>query len=164
MPRKKTKKTFFKIKEKLILVPPKKFVGRRFLGIICLICGSLVLAISLAYFYLIPNFFPAKTKIVEIREEKVAFVPKRLLFPYLGFDFPVENNVIETKFPLKNIEVEKGTEILVLSQNEYRGFQVTQVTMENSSSSSTLKFTDQGLNLVLQTKVKPPKTLIIEAE
>lgn len=164
MPRKKSKKTFFKIKEKLILVPTKKFVGKRFLGIICLVCGSLILTISLVYFYLIPNFFSAKTKVVEIKEEKTPFVPERILFPYLGLDFPVKNDVLETKLPLKNFAVEKGAEILVLSQDSYKDFQVTLVTTQNSSSSSTLKLIDQGLKLVLQTKIKPPKTLIIEAE
>ena len=165
MPRKKEKKTFFKIKEKLVFVPSKKFFGRKLAGIICLVCGSLILTVSLVYFYVIPKFFSAaKVNQIEIREEQSTFVPKRILLPYLGLDFPVENNVVETKLPLKNFVVEKGAEILVLSQDSYKDFQVTLVTTQDSSSSSTLRFDGQGLKLFLQTKIEPPKTLIIEAE
>ena len=165
MPRKKEEKTFFKIKEKLVFIPPEKLFGRKLTGIICLVCGSLILTVSLVYFYVIPKFFPAaKGNPAAIKEEQPTFVPRRILIPYLGLDFPVENDVIETELPLKNFVVEKGTEILVLSQDSYKDFQVTQVTIQDSSSSSTLRLNDQGLKLFLQTKIEPPKTLIIEAE
>lgn len=165
MPRKKEKKTFFKIKEKLVFVPPKKFFKRRLMGIVCLFCGSLILAVSLAYFFVIPRFFPAtKSSTVEIIKKQPAFVPKRILVPYLGLDFPVEEEVVKTELPLKNFVVEKGAEILVLSNDSYQDFRVTLVTTQDSSSPSTLKLDNQGLELVLQTKIKPPKTLIIKAE
>lgn len=164
MPRKKEKQTFFKIKEKLVFVPPKKFFKRKLMGIVCLLCGSLILAVSLAYFYVIPRFFPAtKSSTTEIIEKKTVFVPKRILVPYLGLDFSVEEDIIKAEPPLKNFVVERGEEILVLSEDSYQRFQVILVTTQNSSSSSTIKLDDQGLQLILQTKVKPPKTLIIRA-
>lgn len=99
-----------------------------------------------------------------IKVEKPEFVPQRILFPYLGLDFPIENNLIEVKPPLKNFGLEKGEEILVLSQDLYRSFRVTDVTIQDSSSSSTLELKGNNLKLILQSKIKPPKTLIIEAE
>jgi len=164
MPRKKEKQTFFKIKEKLVFVPPKKFFKRKLMGIVCLFCGSLIIAVSLAYFYVIPRFFPTtRSSTIEIIEKETAFVPERILFPYLGLDFSVEEDIVKTEPPLKNFVVERGEEIFVLSGDSYKSFQVILVTTENSSSSSTLKIDDQGLQLILQTKVKPPKTLIIRA-
>lgn len=164
MPRKKEKQTFFKIKEKLVFVPPKKFFKRKLLGIICLFCGALIIAVSLAYFYVIPMFFPSsKSSTTEIVKKIPDFVPERILVPYLGLDFSVEENIVKTKLPLKNFVVERGEEILVLSRDSYRRYQVILVTTQESLSSSTLNVDDQQLQLILQTKVKPPKTLIIRA-
>ncbi len=163
MPKKKEKKTFFKIKERLVLLPPKNFFGRKVIGIFCLIFGSLTITISFLYFYLIPNFFSPRDK-PAIKEEKLEFAPERILIPFLGLDFSVEGNLIDAKPPLKNFEVEKGEEIVVLGKGIYKDFLVKQVLVQESSSSSKLELLDNNLKLILQTRVKPPKTLIIEAE
>ncbi len=164
MPRKKEKKTFFRIKEKLVLVPSKKLLGRKFLGIICLICGSLIIAGSVIYFYLVPNFFSEKAKTIEVKEIKPPFLPNRILVPGLTLDFPVNNGKVEIQPPLKLGEFKKGEEIIVLSESEYRGFRVTQSKIENGSAEPVLIISGLSLKLVLPVKMTPPKILTIEAE
>lgn len=164
MPRKKEKKTFFRIKEKLVLVPTKKLLGRKFLGIICLVCGTLIVAGSAIYFYLVPNLFSNKTKSVEVREEKPLFLPKRILVPGLTLDFPVNNGKVEIRPPLKLGEFKKGEEIIVLSESEYRGFRVTQSKIGDGSAEPILIISGLKLKLILPMKITPPKILTIEAE
>ncbi|MCL5090868.1 MAG: hypothetical protein M1514_02545 [Patescibacteria group bacterium] len=56
MTKKHEKRTFLRAKEKTVVVNPKKFLGRKILGVIFIIIGSLLLIFSFVYFYFLPNF------------------------------------------------------------------------------------------------------------
>lgn len=163
MAKKKSRRSFFKVKEKLVLIPPKKFFGRKFLGVVCLILGSLLLTGSVLFFYVIPVFFPVKTKIVQIEKEKPSFLPQRILIPKQNLDLLVENGEVVFSQPLKVPEFKKGEEIIVLSQNEFQDFKVTESKVENILGDSVLIISGLNFKLTLQTQVKPPKLTTIEA-
>lgn len=163
MAKKKPRRSFFKIKEKLVLIPPKKFFGRKFLGVVCLVLGSLLLTGSVLFFYVIPVFFPAKTKIVQIEKEKPSFLPQRILIPKQNLDLLVENGEVVFSQPLKVPEFKNGEEIIVLSQNEFQDFRITESKIDNSLGDSVLTISGSNLRLVLQIQIKPPKLITIEA-
>lgn len=162
--RKKQKKTFFKIKEKLVFITPKKFLGRKFFGVLCLICGSLILALTGAFFYIIPHFFPPKTKIVEILPEKPTFVPQRILFPKLGIDLPVYKNKPGESTALILSKIKTNEEVLVLGNKDYQIYKVVSVNISISSNSAEMTMLNNKLKLILLLPGKPAKNMIIEGE
>ncbi len=164
MPRKKQKKNFFKIKEKLVFITPKKFLGRKFFGVLCLVCGSLILAFTGAYFYLIPHFFPPKTKIVEVLPKESAFVPQRILFPQLSIDLPIFNNKPFGDLPTNLSKIKAGEEVLVLSNKDYLIYKVISTNVSVGSSSAEMSLNDSKLKLILLLPGKPAKNMIIEGE
>jgi hypothetical protein len=90
--RKKKNKAFVitKVKEKLIFVPPKKFLGKKISGAILLVLGSMIVTACLFNFYILPVLFSkASCPRVVPPEVKPSF-PKRILIDRLNLDFPVE--------------------------------------------------------------------------
>jgi len=164
MPRKKQNKTFFKIKEKLVFITPKKFLGRKFFGVLCLILGSLILAFTGAFFYIIPHFFPPKTKIVEIVPEEPTFVPQRILFPKLGIDLPVYKNKPGESASLSLSKIKIGEEILILSRKDYQIYKVVSTNISVGSSSAEITILNNKLKLIFLLPGKPAKNMIIEGE
>lgn len=167
MARRKRKKTFFKIKERLVFVAPKKFFGRKVLGVIFLVSGSLILAASLVYFYLIPyllpRFFPPKKEIIEIKEIPEPFSAQRVLIPTIGLDLKIKEGNIEGKMPSKAEKLE-GAEILVLGKSSYRIYRVVDGNAKMGLVSPTLVVENGKLKLILPVSTKQPSFMSIEAE
>ncbi|PIS14623.1 hypothetical protein COT64_01685 [Candidatus Shapirobacteria bacterium CG09_land_8_20_14_0_10_39_12] len=164
MAKKKVHQSFFKVKEKLVLIPPKKYFGKKIIGVVCLVLGSLLIAGSLLFFYVIPIFFPPKTEIVQVEKEKLVFFPQRILILKQNLDLSVENGEIIFDLPLKITEPKKGEEIIVLAQSEFQDFKITGSKTENILGDSILEISGLNLKLTLQTQIKPPKLVTIEAE
>ena len=163
MPRGKSKKAFVKIKEKLVFIPPKKFLGRRVLGVILLIVGSLVLTFSLFYFYLAPIFFPPKTKIVKVKEESPPFVPERVLIPALNLSYWPKEGTVEGKVTLALAQGAKGEEILLLGEKEYLRYEIVSVEAASATAAAGLNWEEGRLKLILLSQTKPAKNIILEA-
>ncbi len=163
MPRQKGKRTFLKIKEKLVFIPPKQLRGRKFLGVLCLVAGSLILAITASYFYILPRFFPAKTKVVAIKAEKEPFIARRVLILNRNLDFTADGDKVEGEIPLAVTKISSGDEILVLSQNAYRSYRVVKVIDQPGLATAKLSLIG-NLTLILPLKTKPVRNIIIEAE
>lgn len=164
MPRKKQKKTFFKIKEKLVFITPKKFLGRKFFGVLCLVCGSLILAFTGAYFYIIPHFFPPKTKVVEIVPQEPTFIPQRILFPKLGIDLLVYKNKPGESTALILSKIKTGEEVLILSHKDYQIYKVVSTNTSVGSNSAEITILNNKLRLIFLLPGKPAKNMIIEGE
>jgi len=162
MARRKNRKSFFKIKEKLVFITPKKFLGRKFFGVLCLILGSLILAFTGAFFYVIPHFFPPKTKIVEILPEEPSFVPQRILFPKLGIDLPVYKNKPGENLPTNLSKIKTGEEILILGNKDYRIYKVVSAKINTGSGSAEMTILISQLKLILSLPGKPAKNMVIE--
>lgn len=167
MPRPRKKRTFFKIKEKLVFVTPKKFFGKKILGIICLISGSLILTFSLVYFYLIPKllprFVPPQKEIVEVKEAPEPFSAQRVLIPEAGIDLRIEGGSIKGEAPPK-IERIEGKEVLVLGKSSYRIYKVVLGQTQAGKASPTLVIQDGQLRLVLPLSTQRPTYISIEAQ
>jgi len=83
----KRKKAFVitKIKQKLIFVTPKKFLGKKVIGISFLILGSMLLATSIFYFFLTPFLLPKKCPLSSsITAEKE--IIKKIFFPRINWE------------------------------------------------------------------------------
>jgi hypothetical protein len=163
MPRGKLAKSFLKTKEKLVFLPPKKFLGRRVLGVILLIAGSLVLTFSLFYFYLAPIFFPPKTKIVKVKEEKPPLTPKRVLIPALGLNYWVEEGKIEGEVSLNLTKTAKGKEVLLLGEKEYLRYEIVSAEVTSATVAAGLNWEEGRLKLILVSQTKLAKNIILEA-
>lgn len=90
--RRTRKKAFVitKFKPKLVIVPPKNFLGKRIIGVLFLILGSSILTGSFFYFFLIPSFphfFRSGCSIGEVQKETDS--PQRLVIPALNLDLAV---------------------------------------------------------------------------
>lgn len=153
-----------KIKKKFIFIPPKKLIGRKCLGVIFLVCGSLVLAFSFAILYVLPRFFPPETEIVEIRPEEPPFVAQRILIPGSSLSFLVKEDKIEGNLPATLIKIKPGDEILVLGNKTYRSYKVVNVKIEPGSAPAALQLEELTLRLVLAQLTKPAVNIIIEGD
>ncbi len=162
MPLKKGKRTFLKIKEKIVILPPKKLLGKKFLGIVLVVIGCLIFTFSLFYFWLVPDFFPIKDKVVKIKPKEPAFVPERVLIPSLNFDFRLGGNKIEEEAFSKLVNLKKGALILILSRDRYRIYSVASIETKNISSGIGAAINDRLLRLTLANQANPPKSFIIE--
>lgn len=162
MPRKREKKTFLKIKEKLVFVTPKRFFGRKVVGIIFLIGGTLLLALSLIYFFLIPRLFPDRPKIEQVLENKNTFLPRRVLIPSVNLNFLVYEGIVAESDFSEFTKVKKGDEILILGKETYKIYRLTNIETKIGSASSSLILNERSMKLVLLREVKPSKNLIIE--
>ena len=65
---------------------------------------------------------------------------------------------------MKITEPKKGEEIIVLAQSEFQDFKITGSKTENILGDSILEISGLNLKLTLQTQIKPPKLVTIEAE
>jgi hypothetical protein len=164
MPRGKSKKAFLKIKEKLVFLPSKKFLGRRVLGVVLLVAGSLILTFSLVYFYLVPVFFPPKTKVVTVKEKKPAFLAKRVLIPAFDLSLPVKDGLIEGSASLNIVKSAKGKEIFLLGEREYQVYRVIEAEVVPATAEAGLGWEEGQLRLILVSQTKPLKNIIIKAE
>jgi len=162
--RAKSPKIFFKIKEKLILVPPKKFIGRRLIGIFCLGLGSLILAFSTIYYFILPNFFPKTVPVIPAVEEKKEFVPKRLVIPSAGMDLLIKNNSYEGNISVLASKIALGEEIYLLGGGDYKIFKVTNLETTTATISSVFLLQDENLRIVLPLPGKQAKNLIINLQ
>lgn len=151
-----------KIKKKFIFIPPKKLIGRKFLGVVFLVCGSLVLAFSFAIVYVIPRFFPPKTKIVELRPVEPPFVAQRILIPVLSLSFLVKEDKLEGNVPASVVKIKPGDEVLVLGGKTYRSYEVVNVKVEPGSVPAALQLEELTMRLVLLRLTKPAVNIIIE--
>lgn len=105
--KRKRKKAFVitKIKPKLVEVRPKKFFGKKILGVIFLVLGSVILTSWLFYFFLIPTFFssPAQTPAEKVYPVQL---PVKMLIPSLGIDLSiVEARVDQDQWSLAESEI-----------------------------------------------------------
>jgi len=164
MSRPKKKKAFFKIKEKLVFVSPKKFLARKIIGIIFLISGSLILAASLIYFYLLPRFFPPKNEIIKVREGTEQFSSQRVLIPSITLDLKIGKQGLEGKMLSKVEKLTEGTEIFVLGKESYRIYKVISQQAKMGSVSPTFVIEDHQLNLILPTSGREASFMSIQAE
>jgi len=100
--RKKRKKAFVitKVKPKIIFVPSQKFWGKKIIGVIFLVLGSVILTSSLFYFFLIPYLFvPRECQTVPLNV--IHQSPQKIYFPSLNLELPViEGKVIEDQWLL----------------------------------------------------------------
>lgn len=164
MAKRKRSKTFFKIKEKLVLIPPKKFFGRKVIGVICLALGSLVLAFFSIYNYLIPRFLPNQLKDVKVEEKFPQFMPERIIILGTGVDLKVTEGLVEGGILPSANKFKKGEEVILLSGSNYRTYKITVIESRVSSASGTLSLGDYGLRLILPVIVKPAKITVLDAE
>jgi len=165
VPRKKKKnqqKTFFKVREKLVLVPPRKFFGKKILGVFFLVIGSLTLSLTLLYFYVLPRIFPKADKAVEV-EQQQEFVPQRLLLPGAGLDFSIEKEALSGKFPLSQGNIQKDAEILILGEKQYYRYRVEEVGVADSTDSARLFIEDSKLKMQVPLSSQKNKLLLIRA-
>lgn len=167
MPRKKgrkNKKTFFKIKERLVLIPPKKFFGRKLLGIFCLFLGSVVLVGSAVYFYLMPAITNSRVERIEVFKQ-VPFFPERLIIPAVGLDLAIVNNIIANEISA-SVKIKKNSEIIILGEKEYKCFLVTSVESRAGVVTDNFLLDKDGesLEISFKLKTKPPRLLIVGAE
>jgi len=105
--KRKRKKAFVitKIKPKLVEVRPKKFFGRKILGVVFLVLGSAILTSCLFYFFLIPTFFSSP---IQPEAEKVYKIqlPIKILIPSQGIDLSiVEAQVDQDQWSLPESEI-----------------------------------------------------------
>lgn len=118
----KGKKTFLKIKKKLVFVTPKKFSWKKFAGIVCVIIGTLLWAYCAFVLFASSRQAEQKAEVTEKKTEKVTFSVKRILFPSSAMNFKVEGDKIIGDFPLKIKTQNKpkvGEEILVFGEKEF---------------------------------------------
>lgn len=161
MPKKRSRKTFLKIKEKLVFIAPKRFFGRKVLGIIFLILGTLVLAITFIYFFLFPKLFPPKLEVKQTPMVKIEFLPRRVLFPAANLNFMVYNGLVEGgKIDQNKMKI--GEEILILGNNSYKIFRLTSINVKNGTAAAELILDEKTMKLILQTGGKPIKNVILE--
>ncbi|HUW24004.1 MAG TPA: hypothetical protein VMW04_00070 [Patescibacteria group bacterium] len=163
MRRSKFPKTFLKTKEKLVFIPPEKFLGRRVLGVVLLIAGSLILTFSIVYFYLVPVFFPPKTEMVKVREEKPPFVPKRVLIPAFDLSYWPEEGTVEGKVTLALAQAAKGEEIFLLGEKEYLRYEIVSAEATSATAAAGLNWEEGRLKLILVSQTKPAKNISLEA-
>ncbi len=183
MPRIKTKKTFLKIKEKLVFVETqqKKIFTKKFFGVTLLIVGLVLLAFTFtSYFiafsgensswqqksadsrpwsFIIPKFFKGGINLKLV--QKSEFIPERVIFPSLGVDFLIKNRFIEEKFKVGVSDFKAGDEILVFGKETYRSYLLSKVEDKASSESGMLEIDDNKLKLTLTLKENTPKVMII---
>lgn len=162
--RKKSPRSFFKIKQKLVLIPPKKFLGRKLLGVFCLTLGSLILSSSAIYFYLIPALFPKQPKVTQIVESKPQFSPERIIIPAVNLNLSIRGGNFTGKIPPVAAKVQNGNEIFVLGGGEYRIYLTVGVETRTSTASNVLVINGKSLQLVLPILARPTKDLLIRAE
>lgn len=163
MAKTKVKKTFLKIKEKLVFVETqqKKFFTKKFFGILLLITGLAILFYTFASYFIIPKFFKSGINLELVQREE--FIPERVLFPSLGVDFLVKNRLIEKKFILSITDFKPGDEILVLGKDKFRSYLLSKVEDKIGSESGMLQIDDNNLILTLTLKDSIPKVMIINA-
>jgi len=89
--KRRRKKAFVvtKVKQKLVFVPPKKFWGKKIIGVIFLILGSAILTACLFYFLIIPLFFQKECPKVSLPKEAEQ-TPQRIFIPRLNLELSVE--------------------------------------------------------------------------
>lgn len=164
MPKTKTRKTFLKIKEKLIFVEmqQKKFFTKKFLGVSFLIIGSALLFFTFAGYLIMPKYF--KNGINFELKQKDEFIPERVIFPSLGVDFLVKNRLIEEKFIISITDFKAGDEILVLGKDTFRSYLLSTVEQKAGSENGILEIDDDNLKLTLTLKDDTPKVMIINGE
>jgi hypothetical protein len=131
--------------------------------VILLIAGSLILTFSLVYFYLVPVFFPPKTKIVKVKEEKPPLTPKQVLIPALNLSYLIEGGVVEGKVPLSLTNTAKGKEILLLGEKEYLRYEIVSTEIVPATTAVGLNWEEGRLKLILVSQTKPAKNIIFEA-
>ncbi len=154
MPLKKGKRTFLKIKEKMVFLPPKKLLGRKFLGVAFVVTGSLVLTFSLFYFWLMPKFFP----------QEPVFAPVRVLIPSQNLDFRLGEAKIEEGAFKKLAGLKEGEVVLLLGKSTYRLYLTTRVGKKSASDSAGLTINDRSLKLILINQKNNLNRLMIEAQ
>lgn len=164
MAKRKRQKTFFKVKEKLVLVPPKKFFGRKVVGVICLALGSLVMAFYGIYYYFLPRILPGQIKDVVVEENTLQFVANRVIILEPGVDLRIKDDLVEEAIAVSLNKFKEDQEIILFGQDSYRVYKIVKVESKVSSASGTLSLGDYGLRLILPVKVKPAKVTIIDAE
>lgn len=100
---KRTRKKAFvitKIKPKLVFIKPKKFLGKKIVGAIFLILGSVILTSSFFYFFLIPTFFKNEC-LQPSGSRKGIEKPERIFIPSLNLDLPVvEGSMVDNQWSL----------------------------------------------------------------
>ena len=151
-----------KIKEKLVFVAPKRFLGRKVIGIIFLVSGTLIFAVSLIYFFLIPKLFPDKPKTEGTTEKSVVFLPRRVLIPSVNLNFLVYEGTVEGDTFIQMYTVKIGEEILILAKDNYRIYRLTNKEIKVGSASAGLVLNDRSMKLVILSKEKQTRNLIIE--
>lgn len=129
MKRKKSKAfVITKIKEKLVYVSPKKFMGKKISGAILLVLGSVIVTACLFNFYILPALFPkANCPEVAPPEIKPNF-PKRILISRLNLDLSVEEaKIVGDQWALsktglsylpENSELEDEGNLVIFGKNE----------------------------------------------
>lgn len=164
MPKTKAKKTFLKIKEKLVFVEKqqKKFFTKKFFGILFLTIGLALLSFTFVGFLTTPNFF--KNGVNFILVSKQEFIPNRVIFPSLGMDFLVNDRLIEEKFKVTITDFKVGDEILVLGKDTFRCYLLSKVEERVSSENGRLEIGENNLKLTLTLVDTTPKVMIITGE
>jgi len=164
----KKKRTFFKIREKMVLVQPSKGLPDfRIVGIFLFILGILFLGVALGYKYLFPAKHQDKPlRVVEVPVEKIKpFIPERVLLPRLNLDYLVKTSTPEGELVPKETEVVIDDEIILLDlDGQYKKYLVSDVEVKLGTSSGDFKVDKTDLNLILPIKVKPAKELWIVAK
>jgi len=163
MSRVKAKKTFLKVKEKLVFVEtqPKKFFTKKFFGIALLTSGVFLLLVTLVGLFVLPKLTKSEFSLVWPKGE--SFVAERVIFPDLGLDFLVKDSQIEEKFKIKESDFKIGGEFLVLGEGNYESFLVLNVEGKDSSESGSLSQVDGGINLVLPLNGNSKRVIIVNA-
>lgn len=160
------KKTFFKVKEKLVFVPPppKKNSSLKTVGIIVAVVGIVLVIFSVAYWFLKPQVKPAETVNVVEAEKVPVFSPKRIIFPQLNLDLKVEDSTIAGFISIKPDNFENNQEILVLSDDLYKRYLITQSEEKLGSDAGKITINKEVIDLFLPLDKNYSKFLFIKAE
>lgn len=161
----KRKRSFFKIKEKLVFVQAeKKFLGFKIAGAFLAMIGLMVLGFSLSYWYFSPRFFQDKPiKVIEI-EKKMVFEPKRLFYPAVLLDLGVKESSLEGELKFDSKKIKQDQEILLFGEKLYKKFVIFEIETKTGSASAGITLGKENLELVLPLAKKPQENLIIRAK
>lgn len=160
------KNTFFKVKEKLVFVPPppKKNSSLKTVGVIVAVIGIILVISSVLYWFLKTQAKPKETvKIVEV-EKVPEFYPKRIIFPQLNLDLKVENSTIAGFISIKPDNFENNQEILVLSDDLYKRYLISQSEEKLGSDTGKITINQDVIDLFLPLNKNYSKFIFIKAE
>jgi len=162
------KKSFIKIKEKIVSQDNFKSKNKNWFSIIFLIFLFLLVGtMGLFFYYFLPRFFQDKpAKIVEVEvEKKIPFIPERIISLNSEIDFPIISGTVSAILKTKiNQRIDLGDEILILGNGMYKKYSVTETEITAATPSGKIFVENEILEINFPVSYKPPKSLLLKAE